>query len=73
MYPSAETVVRAGASPRNPDPEYAKRMATCLTCPKIQHDGKYDYCGACGCPHWPPSRLSFKNRLRGHRCPLGEF
>lgn len=69
----AASVLRVSASPRNPDTEYATRQATCLMCPRIEHDGKHNYCGACGCPHWPPARLSFKNRMSGHKCPLGEF
>lgn len=46
--------------------EYDERQTICAGC--LERDG--DYCTVCGCPRWWLSRLRFKNRLRGHLCPL---
>ena len=42
-----------------------KRDLICDGCP--HREGAY--CGACGCPHWPWSKLSYKNTKKAFRCP----
>lgn len=52
-----------------------KRTALCNLCPyKFKFKGG-DYCKAdgCGCGCWQGSRITYKRRLSGFKCPRGKF
>ena len=77
-YPNARDFLGAVLGRRVRGVEYATRQNACDACPFLRirlparPSGKFRrYCAACGCPDWPLSELSRKNRFAGWRCPRG--
>lgn len=76
LYPNVRNFVRAIAGPRLPELETSLRNEACEEClflrirlPARAAGSIRRYCGACGCPDWPLSELSWKNRLARWICP----
>jgi hypothetical protein len=65
-YARAYIALTAILGRRVSDDQYRQRQTICGGC-AFQKDG---FCTECGCGHWVGSRLRFKNKLRGHICPL---
>lgn len=67
--------VQCVSGPKVDDATYRYRLAICRSndCGKTLLKGKYEYCGACGCPKWRMARLKIKLRFAQLACPMGMF
>lgn len=66
LLPKAFTLFRTIFSRNVSNEEYLERENACMSCPAYSDN----HCKACACPEWFLSRLTYKNKKRGHLCPL---
>lgn len=67
------SAVHTIASDDTDDATFNKRQAICADCPDRYTKIRMHYCKPCGCPGLYHARLIYKNRKKGHECPLKKF
>lgn len=78
LMPRGASLIGTVASKRVSLEKQAERDAACGACPGMVIQlrvrkgtiSETRFCAECSCPRWFGSRLDYKNKKAGHRCPL---